>query len=65
VRYELTKFWVKYCYFAKIEVASVVPDLPEKTCDELCQRFLSYALPSALQCLPTRQDVERAAAEKK
>jgi hypothetical protein len=65
VRAKLTIPWVKYCYFAKIEVSAPIPDLPEQTCDEMCQRFLSYVLPVVLPYLPTRQDVERAALEGK
>ncbi len=65
VRLTLSKPWVKYCYFAKIEIALPVPDLPEKTGDEICQKFLSCALPVVLPYLPTGQDVERAAAQGK
>jgi len=58
VRRHLTKPWVKYCYFAKIQFAIEPPEPDFAAGDAVCREFLQAALPTILQYLPSEQDVE-------
>lgn len=66
VRLHLTLPWVKYCYFAKIQLAvfrgargKIVPETDFARCDEVCQDFFRQVLPEILRFLPSARDVER------
>ncbi len=58
VRATLGSPWVKYCYFAKIEVAPRWPNLSDDVNDKICREFVETALPEVLKYLPTRADVD-------
>ena len=58
VRRHLTKPWVKYCYFAKVQFAIEPPEPDLAAGDAVCREFLQAALPTILQYLPSAQDVE-------
>ena len=62
IRYGLIKPWVRYCYFAKIQLAPSKPDLSIEESDRLCRDFARAALPEVLKLLPTAADVEKLAA---
>ncbi len=59
VRVGIAKPWVRYSYFAKIEVAPL-GDLIEETgkVDQRTEEFLRSALPAVLKTLPTVEDIE-------
>jgi hypothetical protein len=63
VRLELSSPFLKYCYFAKVQIAPLPArgqgELSEAQSDELCRRFLCSVLPAALRFLPTEQDVKK------
>jgi hypothetical protein len=50
---------MKYCYFAKIQVASLAPNQTVEQYDQECIKFLQAALPETLRILPSPEDVER------
>ena len=65
VRGTLTLPWVKYCYFAKVQLGAfgveygrLRPEADAAKGDEVCQDFLNYALPAVLRFLPSAEDVE-------
>lgn len=58
VRLNLTKPWVKYCFFAKVQAAPVASNLTPEASDEITRRFMDRAMPAVLLFLPTRQDIE-------
>ena len=62
VRYGLIKPWVRYCYFAKIQLAPSKPGLSIEESDGVCRDFARAALPEVLKLLPTVADVEKLAA---
>lgn len=62
IRYGLIKPWVRYCYFAKIQLAPSKPDLSIEESDRICRDFARAALPEVLKLLPTAADVEKLAA---
>lgn len=67
IRYGLVKPWVRYCYFAKIQLAPYKPDphkpdLSIEESDRICRDFARAALPEVLKLLPTAADVEKLAA---
>ena len=59
VRGELTLPWVKYCYYAKIQWATLRPEPDFAKNDAVCRDFISYALPVVLRFLPTTDDIEK------
>jgi len=66
VRGQLTLPWVKYCYFAKVQLAvfrlergRLLPERDLAECDGVCRDFLKFALPEILRFLPSAKDVER------
>ena len=68
VRGRLALPWVKYCYFAKVQVMLFAadpegrmlrPESDPQTCDEVCAHFLRQALPEIVRFLPSADDVER------
>ena len=62
IRYGLIKPWVRYCYFAKIQLAPYRPNLSTEESDRICRNFAEAALPEVLKFLPTAADVEKLAA---
>lgn len=50
---------VKYCYFAKIQLAPKNPNLGNEVSDEICRDFAQAVLPEVLKFLPTAADVEK------
>ncbi len=66
VRWKMALPWLKYCYFAKVQLGATVPGpdgqlvpLPDlEQSDRLCQDFLASALPEILRFLPTVAAVE-------
>ncbi len=59
VRGKLTLPWVKYCYYAKIQVAPKLPETSLEKMDEACQDFLRCAMPEILRFLPSAEVVRR------
>ncbi len=66
VRGQLTLPWVKYCYFAKVQLAvfrlergRLLPERDLAGCDGICRDFLKFALPEILRFLPSAEDVKR------
>lgn len=66
VRGELTLPWVKYCYFAKIQLATFrvesgqwQPETDLGKCEEVCKDFLRYALPEILRYLPSAEAIKK------
>lgn len=62
IRYGLIKPWVRYCYFAKIQLTPREPNLSTEESDRICRNFAEAALPEVLKFLPTAADVEKLAA---
>lgn len=58
VRLAMGSLWIKYAYFAKIQVAPFGAENSLEAADEACRDFLKAALPSILKNLPTAADVE-------
>lgn len=58
IRANLTLPWVKYCFFAKVQVAPMASNLTAEASDEMTRRFMDRAMPAVLRFLPTRQDIE-------
>jgi hypothetical protein len=66
VRGRLTLPWVRYCYFAKVQLGAfktgyrrLVPETDPAECDRLCADFLKYGLPHMLRFLPSAGDVAK------
>jgi len=62
VRLELTKPWVPYCYFAKIQFYprqyTGQAELDVAEIDRAAEEFIGYFLPVILRALPTREEVD-------
>jgi hypothetical protein len=63
VRLELSYPWVKYCYFAKIQFTPLFGAGDRQEADRRSRDFVNQCLPRLLRFLPTRQDVDKPAAE--
>ena len=70
VRGKLMLFTVRYCYFAKIQIAvfkagayrgrvGIVNETDLSISDQACRDFLSHALPDILRFLPSADDVKK------
>ena len=70
VRGKLMLFTVRYCYFAKIQVAvfkvgryqgrvGLINETDLRASDQACRDFLEYALPEILKYLPSSDDVKK------
>jgi hypothetical protein len=59
VRWELTKPWVRYCYFAKIQFLPINAVRDPIEGDQKAEDFLNVVLPRVLEVLPTQSDVDR------
>lgn len=59
VRLKLTKPWVRYCYFAKIQVAPYDDIQDVDRADKAAREFISAFLPAAISMLPMPSDIEK------
>jgi len=70
VRGKLMLFTVRYCYFAKIQIAvfkvgtyrgrvGLMNETDLNISDQACRDFLSHALPDILRFLPSADDVKK------
>jgi len=59
VRMRLGLPWVKYAYFAKIQVAPLRPEATLEQTDRVCLEFIRTVLPEVLKYLPSAADVRR------
>jgi len=59
VRMKLGLPWVKYAYFAKIQVAPLRPEASLEETDRVCLEFIRVVLPEVLKYLPSEADVRR------
>jgi len=57
IRLELMLPWRKYCYFAKIQIATMRSQPSLDASDAVCKEFLQHALPAALKFLPSAEAV--------
>ncbi len=59
VRWDMGALSLKYCYFAKIQVATQAPEPDVEKSDAICGEFIRYVLPEVLQFLAAPDDVKR------
>lgn len=60
VRWEMGALSLKYCYFAKIQVAVARKSEPDvEKSDAICGEFIRYMLPEVLQFLASPDDVKK------
>ncbi len=59
VRWEMGALTLKYCYFAKIQITTRVPEPDVEKSDAICREFLEYVLPEVLQFFPSTDDVKK------
>lgn len=59
VRWKLTLPWKHYCYFAKVQAATLRPEKTAEASDRVCAEFLRHAIPEVLRFLPSAADVKR------
>ncbi len=51
--------WVRYCFFAKIQIGALSSQDDVSISDKLCRDFLTHALPAVLKFLPTAEYVKK------
>ncbi len=59
VRWEMGSWSLKYCYFAKVQVAAQMPEPDVEKSDAVCREFLEYVLPEVLQFFASADDVKK------
>ncbi|MDY7009738.1 MAG: hypothetical protein SVV80_03185 [Planctomycetota bacterium] len=59
VRWQMGALSLKYCYFAKIQIAAQTPEPDVEKSDAVCREFLEFVLPEVLQFLPSADDVRK------
>ena len=58
VRLQLTKPWVRYCYFAKVQFTPLGGGTRLKELDLAAEEFMGHFLPVILRALPMPSDIE-------
>ncbi|MCK4625090.1 MAG: hypothetical protein KAV00_07265 [Phycisphaerae bacterium] len=59
VRWKMGALSLKYCYFAKIQIATQAPEPDVKKSDDICGEFIRHILPEVLQFLASPDDVKK------
>ena len=59
VRWGMGSLSLKYCYFAKIQIAAQAPEPDVEKSDVVCREFLEYVLPEVLEFFASTDDVKK------
>ncbi len=59
VRWDMGALSLKYCYFAKVQIAAQMPEPDVEKSDAVCREFLEYVLPEVLQFFASADDVKK------
>ncbi len=59
VRWDIGSLSLKYCYFAKIQIAVRAPESDVEKNDTICRKFIEQVLPEVLRFLASADDVKK------